>query len=196
MRGDDFASTVRVDVLGPLCLVVGGVSIDVRGPKRRALLALLAMAGGRAVTADQLVDTLWPSAAPDSGRAALHSQVSRLRGHLGQGAERLITLDGGYRLVLAADGLDVARAQAPLNEGRGTAQGDPAAARAPPREARALWRGPAFTGLPEVPSLSTMAIGLERLHQEVTDLLVECAIDAGHVDGLVQLAVDALAADP
>ena len=196
MRGDDFASTVRVDVLGPLRLVVGGVSIDVRGPKRRALLALLAMAGGRAVTADQLVDALWPSAAPDSGRAALHSQVSRLRGHLGQGAERLITLDGGYRLVLAADGLDVARAQALLNEARATAQGDPAAARALLREALALWRGPAFTGLPEVPSLSTMAIGLERLHQEVTDLLVECAIDAGHVDGLVQLAVDALAADP
>ena len=196
MRGDDLASTVRVDVLGPLRLVVDGVSIDVRGSKRRALLALLAMAGGRAVTADQLVDALWPSAAPDSGRAALHSQVSRLRGHLGPGAERLITLDGGYRLVLAADGLDVARAHALLTEGRATAQSDPEAARAFLREALALWRGPAFTDLPEVTSLSTMAIGLERLHHEVTDLLIECAIDAGHVDGLVQLAAEALAADP
>ena len=74
--------------------------------------------------------------------------------------------------------------------------GDPAAARALLREALALWRGPAFTDLPEVTTLSTMAVGLERLRQEVTDLLVECAIDAGQVDGFVQLAVDALAADP
>ena len=37
---------VRVDVLGPLRLLVDGRPVEVRGPKRRALLALLALAEG------------------------------------------------------------------------------------------------------------------------------------------------------
>jgi predicted ATPase/DNA-binding SARP family transcriptional activator len=188
--------TVRVDVLGPLRLVVDGAPVEVRGPKRRAVLALLALAGGRAVSTDQLVDALWPSAPPESGRAALHSHVSRLRGHLGPGAARLVTVDSGYRLVLGADELDVARARALLTDARATAKRDPAAASAQLREARALWRGPVFADLSEVASLATAAVGFERLRREVTDLLIGCAIDAGQVDGVVELAADALGADP
>ena len=142
------------------------------------------------------MDALWPSAPPESGRAALHSHVSRLRGHLGPGAARLVTVDGGYRLVLGADGLDVARARALLTEARATAQRDPAAASALLREALALWRGPVFADLSEVAPLATAAVGFERLRREVTDLLIGCAIDAGQVDGVVELAVDALSADP
>ncbi|MGZ8751300.1 MAG: AfsR/SARP family transcriptional regulator, partial [Pseudonocardia sp.] len=188
--------TVHVEVLGPLRLVVDGAPVEVRGPKRRAVLALLALAQGRAVSTDQLVDALWPSAPPESGRAALHSHVSRLRGHLGPGAARLITVDGGYRLVLGADGLDVARARALLTDARATAKRDPAAASALLREARALWRGPAFADLSEVAPLATAVIEFERLRREVTDLLIGCAIDAGQLDGVVELAVDALSADP
>jgi hypothetical protein len=86
---------LRVEVLGPLRLVVKGTPVDVRGPKRRAVLALLALAEGRAVSVDHLVDALWPSDVPESGRQALHSHVSRLRGQLGSAAARLETLDGG-----------------------------------------------------------------------------------------------------
>ena len=73
----------RVEVLGPLRLVVDGAPVEVRGPKRRAVLALLALADGRTVTVDHLVDALWPAEIPESGRQALHSHVSRLRSHLG-----------------------------------------------------------------------------------------------------------------
>ena len=82
-------SVVRVDVLGPLRVFIDGAAVDVRGPKRRAVLALLALAEGRTVTADYLVDALWPTEPPESGRAALQSHVSRLRGHLGAAAGRL-----------------------------------------------------------------------------------------------------------
>jgi predicted ATPase/DNA-binding SARP family transcriptional activator len=196
MPGNDPGSSVRVDVLGPVRLLVDGVSIEVRGPKRRALLALLATSGGRAVTANQLVDALWPGEAPGSGRAALHSQISRLRGHLAPRAGRLVTLDGGYRLELGADELDVARARRLLAEGRATSGANPEGACVLLREALALWRGPPFADMPEVLALQSTVVGLERLHQELTDLLIECAIDAGHVEGLIQLAADALAADP
>jgi DNA-binding SARP family transcriptional activator len=41
---------LRLDLLGPLRLVVDGQPVDLPGPKRRAVLALLALAGRRAVT--------------------------------------------------------------------------------------------------------------------------------------------------
>ena len=97
------APTLRVEVLGPLRVVVDGAAVEVRGPKRRAVLALLALAEGRTVTVDHLVDALWPSEAPESGRQALHTHVSRLRAHLGPAAARLQTRPDGYRLDLAAD---------------------------------------------------------------------------------------------
>jgi DNA-binding SARP family transcriptional activator len=90
---------VQVDVLGPLRMVVEGRPVGVTEPKRRALLALLALAGGRAVTVGHLLDALWPAEPPESGPAALHSHVSRLRGHLGPAAAALETVAGGYRLA-------------------------------------------------------------------------------------------------
>jgi hypothetical protein len=119
-------TAVRVDVLGPLRLFINGAAVDVRGPKRRAVLALLALAEGRTVTADYLVDALWPAEPPESGRAALHSHVSRLRGHLGAAAGRLTATEGGYRLRLGTDELDAARARVLLTDGRGSARSDPA----------------------------------------------------------------------
>ena len=95
--------TLRVEVLGPLRLVVDGAPVEVPGPKRRAVLALLALAEGRTVPVDHLVDALWPSDAPESGRQALHTHVSRLRAHLGPAATRLQTRPDGYRLDLGDD---------------------------------------------------------------------------------------------
>ena len=68
MSDDQETARVRVEVLGPLRLVVDGGVVDVRGPKRRAVLALLALAEGRTVPVDTLVDALWPSEVPESGR--------------------------------------------------------------------------------------------------------------------------------
>ena len=111
------AAVLRVEVLGPLRVVVDGAPVEVPGPKRRAVLALLALAEGRTVSVDRLVDALWPGEMPDSGRQALHTHVSRLRTHLGPAASRLQTRHGGYRLDLAADELDLAQARTLLRDG-------------------------------------------------------------------------------
>ena len=187
---------VGVDVLGPLRLFIDGTALDVRGPKRRALLALLALAEGSTVTADYLVDALWPAEPPESGRAALHSHVSRLRGHLGAAAGRLSATEGGYRLRLGNDELDAARARTLLTKGRASGKSDPFRAVALLRQARALWRGPVLAELNDVAPIAAAATALEELHREVTDLLIACAIEAGEVEGVVALAREALAADP
>ncbi|MBB5789666.1 AfsR/SARP family transcriptional regulator [Jiangella mangrovi] len=194
-------STVRVGLLGPVRLAVGGDDVAVPGPKRRAVLAVLALAEGRAVTADHLLDVLWPGELPESGRAALHSHVSRLRGHLGAASGRLETLDGGYRLRLVDGELDHVRARALLAQAR-IATDDPAAAVELLRSALALWRGPALAELAAVEPLATAATGLDLLRRDVTEALAGCLADAGAAGDAasaaeaVVLAGDLLAADP
>ena len=161
------APQVRLGLLGPLRLVIDGVPVEVRGPKRRAILALLASAEGRTVPVDHLVDALWPSEPPESARQALHTHVSRLRGHLGPAAARLQTRQDGYRLDLGTDDLDVSCARALL----GAARRDPAKAFALLEEAHALWRGPVLADLTDVAPIATAVQGCERLHRSVTDAL-------------------------
>jgi predicted ATPase/DNA-binding SARP family transcriptional activator len=195
MGPDDVSPPVRVEVLGPLRLAVDGAVVDVPGPKRRAVLALLALAEGRTVTVAHLLDALWPDEVPESGRQALHTHISRLRAHLGPAAARLQTRRDGYRLDLDAGGLDLAQARALLATAR-TGEEDPAAAFALLREAHALWRGPVLADLTDVAPIATSVEGLTRLHREVTDALIAGAIGAGHPDEVLGLAATAVAADP
>jgi DNA-binding SARP family transcriptional activator len=95
------APALWVGVLGPLALRVDGAEVRVPGTRRRALLATLALARGRAVGVDRLVDALWPEDPPDDAAQALYNHVSRLRGHLGSGAGRLTRHGPGYVLELA-----------------------------------------------------------------------------------------------
>jgi predicted ATPase/DNA-binding SARP family transcriptional activator len=187
---------VRVEVLGPLRLVVDGAAVDVPGPKRRAVLVLLALAEGRTVPVDSLLDALWPAEVPDSGRQALHSHVSRLRAHLGRGAGRLETGPDGYRLRLGDDGLDLAQARALLAAARTRSPRDPAGAFGLLRRARALWRGPVLADLTDVAPIAAAVEGCAQLHRQVTEALIGAAIAAGEADQVLPLAAASLADDP
>ena len=96
---------------------------DGRGARAEAARGARAAGARRGPDRDgrHLVDALWPAEVPESGRQALHSHVSRLRGHLGPAATRLQTRPDGYRLELGADELDVAQARALLAAARGRA---------------------------------------------------------------------------
>lgn len=196
MAGGHTSPPARVEVLGPLRLVVDGAAVDVPGPKRRAVLALLALAEGRTTTVDHLMDALWPSEIPEAGRQALHTHVSRLRGHLGPAADRLETRHDGYRLQLARDDLDVTQARALLAMARVRTQQDPAAALSLLREAHALWRGPVLADLTDIAPIAAAVEGCAQLRREVTDALVASAIGAGRADDVMGLAAASLAADP
>ncbi|MBX6390295.1 MAG: winged helix-turn-helix domain-containing protein [Frankia sp.] len=168
----------RVELLGPLRLVVDGRDVDVRGPKRRAALALLALAEGRIVPVDRLVDALWPAEAPQTGRQALHSHVHRLRGQLAGAAGRLRTLPDGYQLDLGEDGLDLAEARALLARAREKARDDPAGAFGLLRRAHGLWQGPVLADLGEFAPIAAASAACERLRAEVTDALVAAGVAA------------------
>lgn len=71
-------SAVHLQVLGPVTASAGGDEIAVGGPRVRSLLAALALARGRMLSADVILADVWGDASPGV-RSALRANVSRLR---------------------------------------------------------------------------------------------------------------------
>ena len=187
---------LRVGLLGPLSLEVDGDAVEVRGIKRRAILALLALGAPGPVSSDHLVDAIWPDDPPASGRAALQSHVSRLRRHLGDSSTRLTSTDAGYRLALLEHELDVTVASRLLRAARESAEVEPAEACAALREAVALWRGAPLAELAEVERLAAWARVMTEEWLDASNLLAECALRCGDAAAAARAATDALAVDP
>src|SRR5688500_2113690 len=88
-----------VRVIGNLAVGRNGrswSSVDVGTRKARLVLALLAVAGGRLVAVDELVEALWPDRPPRRPAANVATLVSRLRAVLGPDA--IVGRRDGYRL--------------------------------------------------------------------------------------------------
>ncbi|WP_307840459.1 winged helix-turn-helix domain-containing protein, partial [Streptomyces sp. G44] len=134
---------MRYRVLGPTRAVrADGTAVPIGGARLRALLAALALRAGRAVPAAALVDEVWGTEPPADASGALQALVGRLRRTLG--ADRVASVDGGYRLCANPDDVDVFRFDRLVGEGsRALADGDPAKAAALLDDALALWTGEA-----------------------------------------------------
>jgi predicted ATPase/DNA-binding SARP family transcriptional activator len=136
-------------LLGPLEVWRGEQPLDVRGAKQRALLAMLLLHAGEAVSTDRLIDALWGECPPRTAANALQAHVAALRRALRPdraraAADVLITRSPGYLLRAGDDELDIARFERLVAEGRDVLPNDPARAAELLREALGLWRGPAL----------------------------------------------------
>lgn len=106
---------VEVAVLGPVEVTAAGARLDLGTPKQRALVAGLALARGRAVSVDGIVDLLWGDQPPPGSIATLQGYVSALRRVLEPGRARrapatvLVTEAPGYALRVADDAVDAVR---------------------------------------------------------------------------------------
>lgn len=140
-------AAVEFRVLGPIEVLRNGSVIALGGRRQAALLAVLLLERGRAVSPGRLVDELWDGKPPAGAGATLRSYVTRLRRALGGGVV-IAREPGGYALRVADDAVDVGRFERLLHEGEDAlARG--AAHRAAERlaAALALWRGRAFDDL-------------------------------------------------
>ncbi|MFF4988996.1 BTAD domain-containing putative transcriptional regulator [Streptosporangium saharense] len=127
-----------------------GREVQLGGPARRRLLALLLESAGEVVSADRLADEVNPGEALSAH--ALQSQVSRLRTALGSAAA-IERAGAGYRIVVARDDVDAFRFERLAREGRDALREEDAERAATLlREALALWRGPALDDLAESPA--------------------------------------------
>ena len=127
-------------ILGPLEVVDREQAVLLGGPKQRALLAILLLRRGEAVSSDRLIDQLWGERPPATAAKTLQGYVSHLRKALGN--EVLLTRGGGYLLAVAPGQVDAERFEAlAVDARRALANGDASAARELLGSALGLWRG-------------------------------------------------------
>ncbi|MEU4690362.1 BTAD domain-containing putative transcriptional regulator [Actinoplanes sp. NPDC023714] len=144
-----------LSVLGPLRATVQGAAADLGGPRQRAVLARLTVAGGDVVSTDRIVDDLWGGAdVPARALATLQVHVSHLRRALEPGrpartpASVLVSTAPGYALRLPADAVDAWRFDDLM---RRAATAGPADQLRLLDEALGCWRGAAYPEVADEP---------------------------------------------
>jgi DNA-binding SARP family transcriptional activator/tetratricopeptide (TPR) repeat protein len=179
-------------VLGPVQATRDGSQLTLGGPRQRAVLALLLLAGGRVVPAEYLAEVLWRGCPPPGAAKTLRSYVSRLRSLLGSDAG-LAGHGGGYVIMVQPDQLDAGRFERLVGAGReALGRGNAVAAAGQFGEALALWRGRALADVAEVEPLALAAARLEELRLVAVEGRLEADIErglAGEVTGELEALV-------
>jgi DNA-binding SARP family transcriptional activator/tetratricopeptide (TPR) repeat protein len=132
---------MRIMLLGPVTVAVGGHRYKLRRSQTRGLLALLALNVGEPLSVEAAIEALWGGRAPQTARARVQDYISAIRRELrAWGAPDCIERGRyGYVLRLVPDAVDALEMAAGLREARGLTDSGKAIARY--REALALWAG-------------------------------------------------------
>ena len=179
-------------VLGSVEVVDGDGPLALGGPKQRALLVLLLLHRGEAVSSDRLIDQIWGERPPASANKIVQGYVSNLRRVLGDG--RLATRGRGYLLQTEPSQIDVDRFESLLAEGRrALGDGDPHRGVERLREALALWRGPPLADFAYEPFAQAEIARLEELRLVALEERIDAELAlrehvrlVGELEGLVR----------
>ncbi|GAA3441695.1 BTAD domain-containing putative transcriptional regulator [Planomonospora venezuelensis] len=173
-----------INVLGPMEAWRAGRAV-VLPPRRRGLLALLALRAGGLVTAGQLVDGLWGEDAPPTAVRTLHAHIAKLGAALAEsGGGRLIRRrDPGYVLDAGAVAVDRDRFEDLARSGlRHCAEGRYAEAVRSFGGGLALWRGRALSDCPVRDWAALEADYLEELRLQAYEGLFAARLATGAHD--------------
>ena len=164
-------------LLGPVEASVDDHAVAIGAGKPRALLAMLALNEGTAVSSEALIDGLWGEAPPATANKMVQIYVSQLRKAFrstDNGAE-IVTRGHGYELRIGAGELDTRRFEQLVAEGS-------------PREALALWRGPALDDVATEPFAGLEIRRLEELRLTAIEQAFEQDLAAGrHAEAIPEI---------
>lgn len=189
-------------VLGPLDVQRDGRSVAPAGSRRRSLLAMLLLDAGRVVPVERLIDGIWGEEPPSTATGLVQTYVSLWRGVLDQGAspdepERLVREGRGYRFVVQAGELDVARVRELADRGRAalSARDDVRAADLL-SDALDEWRGVPLADLVGEPFHGSAVHGLLELRRGVMLDWAAALANCGRGQEAVEPLASALDSDP
>ncbi|MFG2846360.1 BTAD domain-containing putative transcriptional regulator [Kitasatospora sp. NPDC048296] len=174
---------MRIGILGPLELWDEAARpVEISGQRLRALLIRLAVDGGRAVSADRLIDDLWEEFRPAVPGNALHTLVSRLRG---VGGRDLVaaTPGGGYQLDVDPGEIDAVAFERLVTAVPRSAAPEERAATL--RRALDLWRGPALAEVTDAAFARATITRLEELRLAAVEDRVDAELTLGDTPHLV-----------
>jgi len=187
--------TLSLRVLGPTALERDGEPLAIGGKRQRAVLVRLALAEGRLVTVERLVEDLWGEDAQPSILTTLHGYVSRLRSAL-QEPSRLRREGPGYVLDLGPDEMDARTFERLAGLGRATLDDDPATALGHLERALALWRGPAYVDVLDLDWAAVAATRLEELRLGTLEARFDALLALGRHVAVLPEIEEALTAHP
>lgn len=199
---DSPSAGIRIALFGGVRIWRDGTELPAGPGQQRAVLALLALAEGRAAGRAFLIEALWPDGPPPSGWNIVQTHVKRLRATLepDRPAHRpsaLIPSAGdGYALRVAADRVDVVRfrtlAERAAEPHR---RGDFATSFSLLDEALALWTAPPAPDVPQIaehPWLRT----LQGVRAAAVARFLDAAVALRRGAEVVELAEQAAQANP
>ena len=176
-------------ILGPVEVAVDDRRLSIGGRRQLKLLAVLLLSANRAVSTDQLIDTVW---GPRRSGAAnrLQMTIARLRKVLdplnGTAGSRLKTVGGGYMLSLGPGELDADLFEAKLQQAREfSAAGDAEGALEMLASALELWRGPVLAEVAFEDFAQPAIRHLEELRIEALEARIEAQLELGRHDQVV-----------
>jgi DNA-binding SARP family transcriptional activator/tetratricopeptide (TPR) repeat protein len=188
---------LRIQLVGPLAVARDGrvrAATEVGSRKTRLLLALLATAEGRLVSADRIVAALWPDRPPRRPAENVATLVSRLRAVLGPGA--VAGGRGGYRLGDGV-GTDVQAARAGLADAESRLATEPGLALAAARAATGLLAAaPLLSDEPDADWVEAARADQVETLRRGRHVVAAAALRSGQAALARDAARAALAADP
>jgi predicted ATPase/DNA-binding SARP family transcriptional activator len=174
---------MEVLLLGPLEVRDQGRSLNVRGSRPRALLALLALNAGRVMPADRLIELLWGDEPPPSAANALQVHISALRKVLepqGPPYRLLISDRSGYALKVDTEQVDFARFERLVERAHhALKQGELEQCAKLVGQAIDQWRGSALADMSDQPWSIGEARRLEELRLAAEEDRIEAALALG-----------------
>ncbi|MFD4457129.1 BTAD domain-containing putative transcriptional regulator [Nocardia sp. NPDC058480] len=188
-------SGVVVGVLGVIAIRRDDAMIALPGARARLLLAALAVHPGRARSAQTLIAEVWGDQPPRAPMNALHTQVSRLRALLPDGA--LEIGPAGYRLTLPPDTVDLTAVTALARHAdEHLAAGNTADSLAAITLARTLWRGEPGADLPDSAPADDLRTAADDLRRRLDHIELTAHTTQGDFTAAIPLARAAAAANP
>jgi len=186
---------MRVAILGPVECTVNGSVVLIGTGKERALLAALALHGGRRVAPERLIDALWGDDPPPTARRTLGTHISRLRRVIGDGW--IGNENGGFVLGVERDDVDVLQFE-DLVDATAVAldSGRPDVASRQAKRALDLWRGEPLADLTDGAVSAGSRARLDELRGLALDRRIAAELALGHHDQVVGEIEAAIAEAP
>jgi DNA-binding SARP family transcriptional activator len=172
-------------VLGSLDARNAGTSIELGGPRQRAVLAALLLRTNDVASIGYLAEAVWetPPTAPESN---VRTYVAGLRRRLSAEKTRLRTRAAGYQLVVGDDELDLLVFEDLVERGaRALGARDYRTAITRLEQAAGLWRGQPLEGQPMGPAIQAELARLEERRLHAIELFAQAKIGLGEHDDVI-----------
>ena len=195
----DHGGLLLVRLLGPVRAWQGNRELELGGPQRQVVLALLALRANQAVSRSELIDGIWGEDPPPSAVNALHVHVAGLRRALEPNrasrapAKFLLASGPGYSLRLEHGQLDAQVFSRHLDAARASrAAGDLSAAVRSLDAALRIWQAAPLSGAPgpwaeiERVRLNEMRLTAIEERTDIMLMLGRASAAAAELAGLVR----------